>query len=99
MFISISLQTNIFSADMRAVADLWIIGNKQATDGFRILQQLRNKTNISENPCIYTKYKVFFYAPQPNPLEQNPLKMLVNTMIEAFNRNIHLPRYLIIMLV
>ena len=75
------------------------MGDKQASDGYYILQELRADDSVVDHKSlyIYQKYKVQFRAPQPYNQETNLLKRLHQVLVNSFN-NAKLPRHLIVML-
>ena len=83
---------------MKPLAKLWIVADRQAADGYFILQNLCTNNAVDKKPLyIYQKYKVQFRVQQPYVQENNPLKRLQQVLYESFN-NAKLPRHLIIML-
>ena len=68
-------------------------------DGYRILQQLRNKGERNNSPLfIYDHYAVYITVAKPFSLDHNPISRLRNAMIAELTNHDRLPKHIIVIL-
>lgn len=89
--------SNIYFVDhIRAVKDVWVIGDHMARDAYPYLQQLDMEHKKGFENYLYANYDHYAYF--PSFTETNVLKMARNSLIDGLNRRAKLPNAVIVLL-
>ena len=85
-------------AEVTAVNDLWIIGDKFVNDNYHALSKMKTEANIARRPgpYIFDYFHVSCFTPNPQSLVKDVLARFVNCLIKALNDATKLPRIIII---
>ena len=85
-----------FPANIKALEDMWIVGDRFMNSIFRTLQELKDKAVRADKPTpfIYERFNVFhFYR---SSLTHNAYIRMLNSFVDALNRRPHLPKYILL---
>ena len=80
--------------DIKAVNDLWIIGDQFVNDVYYILSGMKQKAISSKKgklPYIFEYYNVSCFTPNPNTILTDVLARMVNCLIKALNDAVKIP--------
>ena len=88
----------IFTAEVEAIEDLWLIGDSFLRTSYSSLQEMRTdaKVNKITGPYIYDYYNIKAYFQASNGSSSAALFNILNSVIEGLNDKTHLPRYILI---
>ena len=87
-----------FAEDVRALSNIWLLGDAFVRDIFSMLQSTKTKSIVSKsmNPFIYEYYNVVqLYASISNPTRL-VIARIVNQMTKNLNKENKLPKYVLI---
>lgn len=85
----------VLTDNVRAVKDLWIIGDHLSRIAFPYLQQLGEDHKRGYVNYLHENYD--HYVHFPSFTETNVLKMVRNSLVEGLNRRIKLPSVIVVM--
>ena len=90
----------LFSGNLKALEDIWILGDWFLKDTFPTLQVLKHGSTVQRKlpPYIYDMYNLFYFFTSPLSFGNNTLFQINNVFIEAINRRDQLPKFIIIVL-
>ena len=84
---------------MRALNDIWFVGDRQLTWAFPFLQQLKEEARSDrEVPSVYSKFDVYTYGSDLISEIRNPLTRLHNNLIKALDERVKLPKIVVVWL-
>ena len=87
----------IFTAEIEAVEDIWLIGDQFFNGVFPQLQHLKTSAQIAGNrlPFIYEQFNITGYS-NGNVSSKNAFSRMYNSFIQALNNKFKLPRYVVL---
>ena len=87
-----------FTGEVKALTDVWFIGDDFVNEHFHILPEMKNKAAISKSeiPYLYQQYNVKCFASNLLSQLKDILTRLVNALVKALNDHQVLPRFVIV---
>ena len=90
-----------FSESVKAIKQVWVIGDKLVADEYRHLQQIKREIvdDVRHRViCLYENYDVQGFFPSKLSWERNHLTKIRNTIVYVLNNNEKMPKHLIVLL-
>ena len=101
---TLNIENVLFAAEVKALNDLWLVGDAFLRSMFPALQALKTDQNNNikkrkdELPYLYKYFNVITLFTALNGSADGSLYRTFNALIEGFNENVKLPRYILMLL-
>ena len=88
----------ILAGRIRAMRDLWLIGDQFLFDMYPTLPELKNESRSKQSqvPYIYEYLNVSSYVTNPLVVVRSKLACILNALISALNEAVKLPRLIVV---
>ena len=89
----------VFSDNISALKDVWIIGDLFVSSVQATLYHMRSEAILDKRnpPYLFEYYNVRTYYTNPKSDVRSPLARLVNAVVKGLNANTKLPKYILIL--
>ena len=87
---------SLIAVSIQAIDDVWLIGDQLLKNSYTEFQNLRS-TECRRTPFMFRFYNVFCFYTSLLKARYNGLIRLQESLIDAFNRCIYLPKFIIVL--
>lgn len=92
----LQISSIVIAANIRAIKDIWFIGDHMIREAYPYLQELQRNQEAGYDNYLHANYDTYVFY--PNFAENNVLTMIRNGFIEALNKRIKMLSAVVILL-